>query len=323
MQEHHLKKKGLTTLKSIFSLEYFEMRFMRIVFPVIIIAVFSVVLGLLFKHNLYFGILTFIGRIPFEGFGNGWGNYFVSILIEFIIIFPFLYVLYLKSPKMMLIVTFILNLIFELFSYHSTIFYDNSYVYKASIFRYLFVMALGLWVMDKVDDSTKLLQFLLKYKFVLIGFILSVTYLLSNAFYKWIFPYFLPSWQPQNIFSAFYPLILCVIGIIYLPKLSSNKIMNFIAYIGKASYHIFLMQIIYFTAITPIIHNNHLIYGSISPILTIILITTNIIFSLGLSLIFFHLESKMALKIIRFPFRKNINNIYNKIIKNLIKKPEL
>lgn len=293
------KRKNLNSFKSIFTNDYFKARFMRIVFPIIIVGIVSAVCGFILGKNMYFGILTVLGHFPFP-YGYDWGNYFVSITIQFIFIFPFLYYLYTKSPKMMLIVSFAVNLIFELFANTNQVFANDSYIYRASIFRYLFVISLGLWVMDKVDSDTEVSKFLLKYKLVLIGLLLSVLFILLNSLLGWFVPYLQQAWQPHNLFSAFYPLIICVVGLKYLPKKASNKTWNYIAHIGKASYHIFLVQIIYFAAITPFIFDNNLLWGSMSPILTIVIILSNVVVSLILGLIFFSLESKLAFKILKF-----------------------
>ncbi|MBI5680673.1 MAG: acyltransferase family protein [Methanobacterium sp.] len=314
------KRKGYKTLKSIFTLFYFKKKFIRIIFPLILISLVSIILGILLKENLYFGILTFLGRMPFEGVGTGWGNYFVSILIQFIFVFPFLYLLYGKSPKLMLIVAFLINFAFEIIATFFPVFQGNSYEYRASIFRYLFMIALGLWIMDKMDDIS-IIDFFSKYKWIAIGVILSFVYLVMRSVYNWYVPYFLPSWQSVNMFSAFYPLIICILGFIYLPSESSNKIINFIGTIGKASYHIFLVQIIYFasgfTIISFIIPPN--LYVTYSLFTIILLIVGDLIFCFSLGLIFFYLESKLANRIMHLQFINIIYNIYKKITKNWIK----
>ncbi len=243
------KRHHYTTLKSIYSLNYFKKQLKRTVYPLFIIAVLSIPIGLLVNGHLYFGVETLIGRIPFGGRSIEWGNYFASIILEFIFIFPLMYIVYKKYPNLMLILAFILNLLFELVAVCFPIFwgYDAAYIYRASIFRYLFVIALGLWVADKLT-VIPVKELLLKYKFILFGLSLSLIVIFENAFYGIKLPFFLYSWQPQNLLAAFYPFVIVILLFHILPSETGSKIVKFVGSLGKASYHIFLIQILFFAS---------------------------------------------------------------------------
>ena len=82
---------------------------------------------------------------------------------------------------------------------------------------------------------------------MVIGSILSLAYLILNRI---ICPdltcLYFPHWIYQNVFSSFYALALVMLGLRFLPR---QKIawLNPLSFIGKASFHIFLTQIIYFS----------------------------------------------------------------------------
>lgn len=240
------KRHQYTTLKSIYSINYFKKQLKRTVYPMVIIAIFSIPIGLFVKGHLYFGVETLIGRIPFEGFDQGWGNYFFSIILQFIFVFPLLYILHRKYPNLMLVMAFIINLFFELIVVYFPIFYNDAYIYKACILRYLFTIALGLWVSDKLTTMS-IKELFSTYKFILVGLGLSIIVIAEYAILGVLFP-FLASWQPQNLLSAFYPFVIMILLYHILPSETNNKIVKFGGSLGKASYHIiFLMQILYFS----------------------------------------------------------------------------
>jgi peptidoglycan/LPS O-acetylase OafA/YrhL len=113
------------------------------------------------------------------------------------------------------------------------------------------------------------------------------------------FPYFQTPWQPQTVLSFFYPLILCVLGLRYLPS-NGNSFWNIISLIGKASYHIFLIQIIFFGAgfsITSIIASSGLQGVYNTYILGIIALASNITITLLLGLLFYYIEPKLIKKV--------------------------
>ncbi|MCZ3367496.1 MULTISPECIES: acyltransferase family protein [Methanobacterium] len=265
---------------------YLKNRFERVACPLIILGILSLVLGILSNKIIYLGILTFTGYLPV----SGPGNYFVSILIQFVLIFPILYKLYNYNSKYLLIISFILTFAFEVLA--NQILIDNSYLYKACIFRYLFLITLGMWLVDNFEPAD-LKLFIMK-RTVLTGLIASIAYMVGVSALSWSFPYFPSSWQPQTVFSFFYPLILCVIGIKYLPSTSKGHIMNILSLIGKASYHIFLIQIVFFGAglSLTVVLSNYSLYND-TFYYGVFALIGNITIVLIIGLLFFFIESKI------------------------------
>lgn len=299
------QKKGVYDLKQLYSMNYFKSRFMRIVFPVIITFLIICILFLLLKIPISSGILFF-----------GAGNYFVAILLEFILIFPLLYRLYVYSPKIAFCTSFLISFFFEFLIAKLSIIFNYPYLYEANILRYLFTITLGLFLIDNFDYKV-----IYKNKLVLIGSIISITYLIAFSIFHFQFPYFsdylsypIPYWGGQNCLSAFYPLILYVLLFKIFSNLSSNNILKFFGTVGKASYHIYLVQMVFFgvlgiTGVYQILLYFNLINNMNFLTLTFLeifyIIILNILIITIMGLIFYFWENKIGR--VKNIFRKKLN----------------
>ncbi len=234
------KRRNYRDLTNIYP-KYLKSRFKRVIYPLIILWILSLILGILLNKNIYLGALTVIGYLPL----TGPGNYFISILLQFVLLFPILYKLYNYSPKYLLISSFVLSFTFELIATQIPILDNSFYWYKACILRYLFLIVLGMWLVDNFESIN--LKSLITKKSVLAGLILSTVYIIGVSIFLWEFPYFQSPWQPQTILSFFYPLVLCAIGIRFLPSSSSNYILNFFRLIKR--HIIFSLYKYYFSSL--------------------------------------------------------------------------
>lgn len=156
----------------------------------------------------------------------------------------------------------------------------------------------------------------IKNKMVLIGSVMSVIYILLVSAFSWYFPYFQTPWQPQTVLSFFYPLILCVFGLKYLPS-AGNSFWNIISLIGRASYHIFLIQIIFF-AVTSLIASSGLNSVYNTYMLGIIALAGNIGITLILGLSFCYIEPKLTKKFNIESFK--LNKVLYKLIPKILYK---
>jgi peptidoglycan/LPS O-acetylase OafA/YrhL len=258
-------RRGYMTLKGFAFKSYLRGRFERIIYPFFFLFAFLVAVGALIfvitgRNILYIGALNIVGVLPV----SGPGNYFITLVFQFIFVFPLIYFGYKKAPKLTIVMCFVVNLAFEL----SALFVFASgaeYLYKANILRYLSAIALGLWISDDFD------LFSTRNRFILLGAPVSIAYLLLSdivAFpnaagtYTTINPWFLPEWYTQNMVSFFYPTLLVLIGIRYLPVTTKNPAASMLAHCGKLSYHIFLFQIVYFAFYFILLQNTPVINAS-------------------------------------------------------------
>lgn len=284
------KRREYSTFNEMYDKDYLKSRFLRLVPPFLFIFIISLLMGLLIHKSLYFGFFTLIGFLPL----TGPGNYFITIIFEFVLLFPLLYFFYRKNPKLILSITFILSFIFEIVANQSVFFSNNSYIYSANILRYIFLITLGLWTADNFDPTN--LTIIFRNNYIIGGFVLSLIYMVLFAIFKLKFSFFQPSWQPQNVISFFYPFLICLVAITYLPSVP-GKISSIFALFGKASYHIFLLQIVIFAIIlnSGLILNHFSLMGG-HNLLIIFTIIINLIIILSLGVLFFKLETRLTTK---------------------------
>lgn len=288
-EKHNYLSNGFNTLS------YLKNRLMRFLYPFIPIFVISLILGLLINQDVYLGIYTLVGYLPLPGPGN----YFVTVLLQFIIIFPLLYLAYKRYPRLTLISTFAISLVFEIVSSYVGLLNADAYIYYANILRYLFVITLGLWVLEAFEPS-KSIRSSRESAIILAGVVVSVIYLVAFGIFHWEVPFFNTFWGTEYptlgsyvVLAVFYPLALYMLAYKILPSTSENRIVKFIAYVGKASYHVFLVQIMFFA----VFYNPYsLITGhtSFGPILSgIISIVVSLAVTLPLGVLFYKYEYKI------------------------------
>lgn len=238
-----LGRRGPRNLRDIYEKEYFVKRLKRVGLPFLAMVLASLIIAYAVLSRGYdvevkVGFFrTVFGLLP----TGGPGDYFTPILFQFTVLIGLLYRLYLYNPKIMLICAFAVDLAYELFAPHVPLFSAMPGLYAASIFRYLFAIGLGLWIANNLKFG----------KFLLMGAAASSLYLVAGTFFSYQVPYFLTDRETQNLLSYFYPLVLVVAGLRYLPTSSLNSATNGLATIGRASYHIFLVQILFFGYFEP------------------------------------------------------------------------
>ena len=231
----YLLKKNIFLLFS----TYLRGRFRRIIFPYILIFVSQIiiliVLWLIGVKKFAFSPLYFIGMLPI----SGPGNYFISLLFQFIFLVPLWYKFYLKHKNCALALSYFLSFFFEIIS--NTLFSQQTlYLYNSCVIRYVVAITLGFWLVDSKEKMGWLFK---------IGTIISLLYIFSVDLAKWKIPFFRIEWIDQNFISFLYPAFLVVLGIKFLPKNNINTLFSkkLLVTIGKLSYHIFLIQMCYFS----------------------------------------------------------------------------
>jgi len=227
---------------AIFSKTYFLNRFERIIVPFLFVFAISLWWGI--HHNKCdIGFMTAIGKLPV----SGPGNYFITDLLQFILIAPFLYKMKSKSPRLMLATSFTLDFIFQLVSPFITVFDKYPYLYSGCILRYLSAIALGYYVGDEYMQTNRIVLWSNRNRFILLWLPISMVYLSVSIFMRQPFPYFKESWGHQNIISNAYALVLVIMLVNNYHLFGSNIIARGMVVIGKGSYHIFLAQILFFS----------------------------------------------------------------------------
>lgn len=211
-------------------------------------------------------------------FTGGWGpgSYYYPILIQFIFLFPVIYFLIKKYDFVGLLICGFMNVFYECFQY--AVHLDSS-IYRLLIFRYILLIGYGCYIYL----SHKKPKLLLSAFTCLIGGILI-----------WLFSYYgytptiVSHWTQTSFFTALF--IIPIMGLI----LRSAKLKELscppLELIGKASYNIFLVQMVYFNYVA----------ARIYPIAKSLLLCNilNLCITILAGILFFYVEHKITHKIL-------------------------
>lgn len=222
-------RKGFTTLREYYTIDYFKKCFRRFFLPFTGLFIVSLVIGLL-KSKLTISWLNLVGYLPHPGPGN----YFITVIFQFVILFPFVYWCYTKTPVLTILMCFLTDLTFQLASPYIPLFESFRYLYNASIFRFLSSIAIGLWLSTDLGFSKRNL-------WLVFSSVISIVYLMLYTINPSDLPFFIDDSKFQHIFSYPYAALLVMLGIKCLKR------SELLIQLGKASYYIFLMQIVFFS----------------------------------------------------------------------------
>lgn len=200
----------------------------RILVPFIIMFLIELLILLTINTNisLYELLIAFITG------GYGPGSYFTPIMIQLILIFPLLYYWGKKNMKSMLIVIFLINLCFEVYAHFNL----TNNEYRLILIRYLFLISLGIYL-SLVKTANKYI--------IIICTAISIMYIFSIHYLNFKPPVFL-QWQSRNVPSFFYPFALILLSFKYLPQKINATLKRIIVLISNSTFHIFLIQMMYF-----------------------------------------------------------------------------
>lgn len=224
------ERNNISKLTQMYNVHYIEKKFNRLFLPFIVVALIE-----------YFFIIPTTGyNHKFTTFiingGYGPGSYYFPVMIQLMILFPLLYTLIKKFKEQGLILIFLINFLFEFFF---AVFSIEVSLYRLLFFRYLLFIGLGIYgflVKDKLKNST------LKYSFLIgLFYIILSTYCIHNIFYPFIY------WKNTSMLSVFYVFAIFMYCFTHHKNfVFKNKIHNILETIGNASWHIFLIQMIFF-----------------------------------------------------------------------------
>lgn len=166
----------------------------------------------------------------------GPGSYYYGMMLQFLIFFPLIFALIRRTQATGLVIIFIINLLFEISVAGFDVPYED---YRISLFRYFMYIAFGSYLF--LNREKKLPAPALS-----VLFLTGLFYLISSDYlcFEWpIFQYW--SWSALPVAFFIFPFVYLVLH--YLEHIripgSFGKMLTFT---GKASYHIFLVQMLYY-----------------------------------------------------------------------------
>jgi len=252
---HSFRYTGATTLRELYSLQYFWKKTKRYVLPFVLLYVASILLG------LYFDALEpsrwwYLFFLPFWGPGN----WFIPVLFTSILIFPAVYKAYTVNPRITVALCLLSEIILSLVLFFNVPLVPSggTYVYtgfdaitlmwviRLDMLFYLPAVVFGLWFSDGHDITQK------RNWFIWVTAPLSVIYLYAYTFLGFRVEIFDGVYLRRLIWGDYtllvypYAALFILLALRYLPSESSGFVSKLVMKISRATYHIFLFQMMYF-----------------------------------------------------------------------------
>ncbi|GEN51446.1 acyltransferase family protein [Alkalibacterium pelagium] len=223
-------RKGNTTLKDTMTLDYIMNKVKRLLVPFGLIWLLQIIVQ-----------LTFYDRDPslsllfsFVRGGYGPGSYFIPMIIQASLLVPIIYSVMRVHPTKWMTALFFISLMIDLAAYQLDI---SGSLYRLLIIRHIFSLTLGVWL--------GLLKGKIKLKWLIVPALFSFIYITAVHYFNWgmiIEEY----WHSQHAPSYFYVLLLVILGMKGLNLNGDSRLSRLFILTGQASYHIFLVQMLYF-----------------------------------------------------------------------------
>ena len=228
-----LRRRGGSTLRELYLRDYLAPRFDRVYIPFLLAFAGTVlVVGLVrVAHYSFYGLIGDLlsGQLPIDGPGN----YFITLLFQAVLLLPLLYWGMRRRPLPVLLLCLAITVGYEALALHVGLASTHPLFYEACVARYLLLMAVGCAL---ADVSAK---HLLRAWWLWCGALLGAAYLALDLAD--------PGAVEVGAFSAtaLYPALLVVLGMRGLQWVSGPA-MHVGVEVGRASYHTFLVQIVWF-----------------------------------------------------------------------------
>lgn len=231
-------------LQHLYNRKYFTKKAARILVPFILVFILSIVVGLLWEwlkgeEVLEFNGYTWLGVFPV----TGRGNYFITMLLQSILLLPLIGYGFRHWPKSTFGVLVLLEVLFQLWAANLPYFKEDGYLYDAAFPRYFSAIALGLWLSTLVWKPLKRGDVLLV---LLLGLVGAVCLYFLQYERLPLKGYIRPEWRTQQVLTFGYAALLVWLALKLLPNFTNFIPVRLLAELGKASYHIFLVQVVYF-----------------------------------------------------------------------------
>ncbi|MHA1511334.1 MAG: acyltransferase family protein [Promethearchaeota archaeon] len=316
------KEKGITTLKEAYSKEYFVSKMKRYVIPYIILYLIQGIIYII-VHTYFRYEMVYLSRdlegLRLLGFTFFWGPgmWFIPALFGSILIFPLLYICFNKAPIITFIACFVIEwsmhlLRFNIVPYESHI---TIWFFITHIFYMFSGIGMGLWISKNHEIFSLrniIFWILLPLSLIFLGIYTVNGYeylMLKMAFYGlgWI-------GGDYNFITFPWSAILFLIILKIFPKNPKNPeniFSKIIKEISRSTYHILLVQILYFSILFHFgVHRRNELNWDLNPTNLLWYYPLNLLITFTGGVIWQTLESKFYKQI-------NENKIYGIIYKIL------
>lgn len=203
----------------------------------------------------------------------GPGSYYVPVMLQLLVIFPVIYLLVEYNAKLGIALSVAANLLFEI----AVVMTDmDVYYYRLCIGRYLLLIAFGCYLYLHPEQRVRKYQMVIMFA---IGFSY-IIYVLQMENEVVLFDY----WTPTAMPIAFYifPIVILLFRKFYHSQIP-GRAGELLTWIGKASYHIFLVQMVYY---------HFELGGKIMEAAPLLAVPYNILICVPAGLLFYELDNR-------------------------------
>ena len=246
-------KKGNDSLKELYSWNYFKTKIWRFVFPYFIFYIVSTTIGfILYGANFpdTFSENWFLEYIVYQkSLLEGPGNWFIPIVFQSILLLPILYKSFTKWPKASLSLCFIIEICYHLFLFFlngqllTIEDWQRELYFRYIILLYISAIGMGFWFSRDHDLFSK------KNWFIWILFPISLIYMIAWDFFGFRLGTEIGTGIVRgdyNYLTFIYSALIFLIILKVIPKNPKNKIAKFFTTIGRSTFHIYLVQDLFY-----------------------------------------------------------------------------
>ena len=162
--------------------------------------------------------------------GYGPGNYYTPVLVQLVFLFPLFYFFMKRFEYKGLLGSAVFCFLIELWQYYFKI---PRSVYRLLIFRHIMTICFGIYLALGLYKKNRVLN--------LISLVIGFIYIVAHSYYKWTPVIFNNGWADVNFVACLFYIPI----IAYFIK-KENLHCRPLETIGKASFHIYLTQMVYY-----------------------------------------------------------------------------
>lgn len=262
------QRRNVKSLDDAYSLKYVLMRFIRYTIPAGLTLLVELGFKLMYKESV--DIFTFC----ITG-GEGPGSYYYPIMIQFIFVFPIIFFIVQKYDTVGFILCGILNGIYEMIQ---TVYGMNAECYRLLIFRYIFVISFGCYLVKKRE--------MIKTRYEILLLLIGIAYIYAVSYLNYV-PHTISKWINTSWIACMY--IMPIFSLV-LKKLRRGC--RLLEKIGEASFNIFFVQKVYYCRVVGV---TYLITS-----VRIFQVVLHIFICVTIGVVFYYFEKPITDRIIKY-----------------------
>lgn len=224
-------RRGWTRIGQCYDLRYLWKKMIRIIRPFLVVFIFEAI----FATFIVTGRGETWGTVAKAFISGGWGpgSYFIPVVIQLLLLLPLVYLALERNLAGGLLAFLAVDLSIEAILYLSHV---DAAVYRLTSFRYFFAVSLGVFLALRPAKN---------WIFLAVGSLTGFLYMLAlNTGHAGVIAAL--GWPTHKAPVYVYDLMVVSLLLSSLPRADMSWLSRMFRYLGKASYHIFLVQMAYF-----------------------------------------------------------------------------